>query len=242
MLSSNSVIVFSDASLQLQVTLNVQVILLKFSRTMNGDGYKWPGMLIDDKPQNPRSEVWCRFFFSPLRQVRVAATNIMPGRVNEVNIVQLSKLPVIDNLIWFTWLTQDQNFRSTCDREWYRIYILPFWQWCTKVVSCCCFLNFLTQQVVMTCSYRDLFRDSDLDAAISQVNAQSSTIGCCAATVWCSVLFPLAQSLDEAAASPQKATSKVFIETLQVLGATKSFCFKSKMHIVLDVSKAVLDI
>jgi len=42
---------------------------------------------------------------------------------------------------------------------------------------------------------RDLFRDSDLDAAISQ-------------------------SLDEAAASPQKATSKVFIETLQRTAST----------------------
>jgi len=77
---------------------------------------------------------------SPLRQVRVAATNIMPGR------------RVTANDIVYTFFLFDNDV------------------------------------------HRDLFRESDLDAAISQ-------------------------SLDEAAASPQKATSKGFVEQMQRQGS-----------------------
>jgi len=78
---------------------------------------------------------------SPLRQVRVAATNIMPGR------------RVTANDIVYTFFLFDNDV------------------------------------------HRDLFRDSDLDAAISQ-------------------------SLDEASGTPQKATSKQFLETIQQAGST----------------------
>jgi len=33
--------------MDLQNVLDVEVILLKFSRTMNGDGFKWPGAFVD---------------------------------------------------------------------------------------------------------------------------------------------------------------------------------------------------
>lgn len=78
---------------------------------------------------------------SPLRQVRVAATNIMPGR------------RVTANDIVYTFFLFDNDV------------------------------------------HRDLFRDSDLDAAISQ-------------------------SLDEAAGTPQKATSRQFLDTMQKEGST----------------------
>ncbi len=75
-----------------QIILNFQVISLKFSRTMSGEGFKWPGVFIDGisirKRYPKKLSDYCRVvFFSPLRQVRVAATNIMPGLKMECIII-----------------------------------------------------------------------------------------------------------------------------------------------------------